>query len=169
MKYADGEDVQIWDRFRAPASWRGIVVFSIDRSEYSPQFPKDHWAYLARGVMVDTSDAGLVHHPDELAELLLDRRGDRPLPEEWADLRQLQLTSSPSDWKSGSGASVQIGAVNPHGQTCLGHRGVAGTAHLHLAYRTECGWCGQVYGVNGSDMHARPCPACQGGAAGILY
>jgi hypothetical protein len=26
-----------------------------------------------------------------------------------------------------------------------------------------------VYGTNGSDMHGRRCPECQGGAPGIRY
>lgn len=72
-------------------------------------------------------------------------------------------------WQSGSGASVQIGAVNRNGQRCCGDRGVPGTDYLQLAYKMECTVCGHVYGANGSDAHERLCPQCQGGAPGIVY
>jgi hypothetical protein len=72
-------------------------------------------------------------------------------------------------WQSGSGHSVQIGYVNPNRQRCCGHRGVSGTDHEQYAYKVECTECGYVYGANGSDMHARLCPECQGGAPGIRY
>jgi hypothetical protein len=169
MKYPDGQDVRLWDRVRAGSTWRGVVVFSIDTGEFSPQFPKDRWAYLKRGVMIDTSDAGLVHHSEQPVIFDLERRGGPPEPREWAERRTAQLTSPQSEWKSGSGPTVQIGAVNRHGQICTGHRGIPGTDHMQLAYRTECGWCGHVYGANGSDMHERRCPICQQGAPGIDY
>jgi hypothetical protein len=79
------------------------------------------------------------------------------------------VTGSEWAWQSGSGASVKIGYVNPNGQRCCGHRGVLGTDHMQLAYKVECTKCGYVYGANGSDMHERRCPECQGGAPGIRY
>ena len=33
----------------------------------------------------------------------------------------------------------------------------------------ECLRCSFVYGANGSDIAARLCPQCQGGAEGIQY
>jgi hypothetical protein len=72
-------------------------------------------------------------------------------------------------WQSGTGESVQIGAVNRNGQRCCGHRGVTGTDHGQLAYKVDCTRCGYVYGANGSDMHERRCPVCDGGAAGIRF
>ena len=167
MKYPTGQDVRIWDRVRGGSNWRGIVVFSVDTDEYSPRFPKEQWAHLGRGVMLDTTDAGLVHHPEESC-FELARRGEAPTPTEWAELRGNQL-SQQGEWKSGGGLSVQIGYVNPNDQICLGHRGVPGTDHMQLAYRVECARCGHVYGANGSDMHERRCPACDQGAAGIPY
>jgi hypothetical protein len=41
-------------------------------------------------------------------------------------------------WQSGSGYSVQIGYVNPHGQRCCGHCGVPGTDREQYAYKVEC-------------------------------
>jgi hypothetical protein len=72
-------------------------------------------------------------------------------------------------WRSGEGASVQIGCINGNGQRCCGHCGVAGTDHLQFAYKVECTRCGYVYGSNGTDMHARKCLVCQLGAAGNSY
>lgn len=72
-------------------------------------------------------------------------------------------------WASGSGYSVKIGYVNPHGQHCCGHCGIPGTDHEQYAYKVECTKCGFVYGANGSDLHERRCPECQGGTPGIRY
>ncbi len=59
--------------------------------------------------------------------------------------------------------------LNPNGQQCYGHCGVAGTDHGQYAYKTECTCCGYVYGTNGTDMHERKCPECQKGAPGIRF
>jgi len=73
------------------------------------------------------------------------------------------------EWQEGKGESVEIGYLNPNGQQCFGHCGVRGTDHEQYAYKTECTFCGYVYGTNGADMHERLCPECQGGAPGIKY
>ena len=41
---------------------RGRVVANIDRDEFSAECPKNEWAYLSRGVLVETEEAGLVHY-----------------------------------------------------------------------------------------------------------
>jgi hypothetical protein len=72
-------------------------------------------------------------------------------------------------WQSGTGDSVKIGYVNKNGQRCCGHRGVSGTDHGQRAYKIECTKCDHIYGANGTDVHLRLCPHCQGGAPGIEY
>lgn len=74
-----------------------------------------------------------------------------------------------ADFKAGKGESVRIGTINPNGQRCLGHQGVKGTDHGQKAYGVHCTKCHHEYGANGTDMHERRCPACQGGAPGIPY
>jgi hypothetical protein len=168
MRYETGEDVRLWDRV-AWGSGRGIVVFSIDSDEYTLRFPKEQWSYLRAGAMVDSAEAGLVHEHENPPPMEFVARGGPPTPAEWAELRRLQIARSGSEWRGGTGPSVEIGAVNGNGQICLGHRGIGGTDHLQLAYRLECGHCGLIYGANGSDAHERLCPQCQGGRPGIEY
>lgn len=50
---------------------RGRVVANLDRDEFSADFPRKKWAYLSRGVLVETEEAGIVHYEntDELAHL----------------------------------------------------------------------------------------------------
>jgi hypothetical protein len=169
MNYASGEEIRLWDRIEAWPGCSGIIVFTIDNHQFSPRFPEAQWSYLRTGVMLDIETAGLVHVDEADEDLRLLQRGEPPTPDEWASLRRVQFTQPNSEWRSGEGASVQIGSVNRHGQICTGHRGVPGTDHLQRSYRTECGHCGLVYGANGSDMHERRCPACQGGAQGIPF
>lgn len=71
--------------------------------------------------------------------------------------------------RSGEGSTTQIGYVNGNQQKCHGTLGVLGNDHNQYAYRMECLRCGYVYGANGSDIAARLCPQCQGGAEGIQY
>jgi hypothetical protein len=71
VKYPSGEQAKIGDRIMI-GSWHGTVVCSIDDDEYSVDYPKKHWAYLGRGVMVLTAGAGLIHYepPDHDMELV---------------------------------------------------------------------------------------------------
>jgi hypothetical protein len=50
----------------------GRVVANMDQDEFSPDYPKDQWAYLARGVLVKTDEVGLMHYQsaDELKLVL---------------------------------------------------------------------------------------------------
>jgi hypothetical protein len=169
MKYFTGEDVRLWDRLEVWSGCRGLVVLSVDDDAYTARFPKAQWAYLGSGVMLDTEQAGLMHYSETSEDMRLIARGIEPPPQEWADLRRVQLARTPGEWRHGNGESVRTGSVNPHGQICTGHRGVRGIDHLQYAYRTECGHCGNVYGTNGSDMHERRCPGCQEGVPGIPF
>lgn len=76
-----------------------------------------------------------------------------------------------SAFVSGGTPTTQIGYVNRNNQECTGTRRLPGNDHLQFAYRMRCQLpdCGAVYGVNGTDVHLRKCPNCQGGAAGIRF
>jgi hypothetical protein len=88
MKYFSGEEIRLWDRVEPWGGCYGIVVFSIDTDEYSSQYPKEHWADLARGVMVDTDLAGLIHFDEADGDLTFVGRGGEPTSKEWADLHR---------------------------------------------------------------------------------
>lgn len=88
----------------------------------------------------------------------------------WEEIRIMDKADFPHiEWQEGKGESVEIGYLNANGQQCCGHCGVPGTDHGQYAYKTECTYCGYVYGTNGTDMHERKCPECQKGAPGIRY
>ncbi len=42
----------------------GTVVCVIETGEFSADYNAAEWAYLERGVMVMTEEAGLVHYPN---------------------------------------------------------------------------------------------------------
>ena len=44
-----------------------------------------------------------------------------------------------------------------------------GTDYNQYAYKVCCIHCEHIYGANGSDMHERKCPECQGGEPGIPF
>ena len=69
-------------------------------------------------------------------------------------------------------ATAQIGTTAPgyrnkHGQITIRDTGVAGTDHFQRVYQLACSSCGHTYGANGSDIHERKCPKCQGGRPGL--
>lgn len=77
MHYSDGREARLGDTVSIAGAHRGCVVACLDRSEFSPAHPADDWAYLATGILVDTSFGGLVHypHPEEERILLIARAG----------------------------------------------------------------------------------------------
>jgi hypothetical protein len=42
---------------------RGVVVACLDRFEHSLEYPQAEWAYLGKGVLVQTDFGGLIHYP----------------------------------------------------------------------------------------------------------
>ena len=61
MKYPDGTDAHVGDRVRVSNGDTGVIVFSVDTNEYTAEYPKEDWAYLGSGVMVQTDIGALVH------------------------------------------------------------------------------------------------------------
>lgn len=61
------------------------------------------------------------------------------------------------------------GYVNRNGQVVVRNTRAPGTDKNQYVYQLGCSHCGHVYGANGSDIHLRLCPSCQGGAAGLGY
>jgi len=84
MRYANGEDVRLWDRVQVWEDCFGIVVCAVDADEYGHGFPREHWSYLERGVMVATDRVGLIHFDDPEAGFDLKVRGSQPSADEWA-------------------------------------------------------------------------------------
>jgi hypothetical protein len=70
-----GRQIRLGDRVLVANHVAGIVVFSIDTDEYSPEFPKADWEYLGRGIMIQTENNGLIYiaelsDPDEDIEII---------------------------------------------------------------------------------------------------
>jgi len=65
-----GKLIRVGDGLDIGHGWAtGVVVCSIDTGDYSPEHPNEQWAYLERGIMVETDNAGLIHHTDNGWEL----------------------------------------------------------------------------------------------------
>ena len=65
-----GRLIRLGDRVDVGEGWAvGVVVCSMDTGEYSVEHPKEAWAYLERGIMVDADKAGLIHYTDNSQEL----------------------------------------------------------------------------------------------------
>lgn len=61
------------------------------------------------------------------------------------------------------------GYVNRNGQVVIRNTRLPGTDKNQYVYQLGCSHCGAVYGANGSDIHDRKCPNCDGGKPGLEY
>ena len=59
------------------------------------------------------------------------------------------------------------GYINSNGQEVLRSTNRAGNDHMQKVYVLRCTKCRRDYGANGSDIHERKCPYCQGGRLGL--
>lgn len=65
--------------------------------------------------------------------------------------------------------TTKIGFINRNEQENIRATGLPGTDHGQSIYVLHCRPCGETYGANGSDIHLRKCPACQGGRPGLDF
>ncbi len=65
--------------------------------------------------------------------------------------------------------TTEPGFTNPHGQRVVRRTDERGTDHLQYVYVLHCTHCEDEYGANGSDIHLRRCPGCQGGQPGLHF
>jgi hypothetical protein len=63
--------------------------------------------------------------------------------------------------------TTELGFTNTNKQIVIISTGLPGTDYQQKVYGVKCKECGHIYGVNGSDIHDRLCPVCQGGKPGI--
>ena len=72
MMYPDGQEAHIGDKVELWSETEGIVVCSIDSKEYSTEYPEAEWVYLKKGVLIYSSQAGLIHYekPEPTMKLL---------------------------------------------------------------------------------------------------
>ncbi len=72
MNYPDGTKLLVGDRLKLWEGCFGVVVLSVDDDEYTPEFPRESWEYLKRGVVIRSDKAGLIHYiePESSFELI---------------------------------------------------------------------------------------------------
>jgi hypothetical protein len=71
QRYHSGDEIHVGDRVRY-AGDSGTIVFVIDRSEYSPDYPERDWAHYGTGFMIETPRYArvMLDQADEDLELL---------------------------------------------------------------------------------------------------
>jgi hypothetical protein len=74
MRYLDGRDILLGDKVDLGGGMTGVVVGCIEEGEFADGFPKDKWGYLAKGVIVKSEQAGIIHYPKSDVDLVLIQR-----------------------------------------------------------------------------------------------
>jgi hypothetical protein len=70
----NGRLIRLGDRIDIGSAEKGVVVFSLETDEFSPDFPKDDWAHLGTaGIMVQMDGGALffLDSPDEHTEVIV--------------------------------------------------------------------------------------------------
>ena len=62
MKYTDSNEAKAGDTIAIDENHRGVVVAVLDTGDYTKEHPAEEWAYLKKGILVDTDFGGLVHY-----------------------------------------------------------------------------------------------------------
>jgi hypothetical protein len=63
VRYSDFNEAELGDEVAIDDIYKGVVVASLDTDEYSARCPREEWAYLGTGIVVDTNFGGLIHYP----------------------------------------------------------------------------------------------------------
>jgi hypothetical protein len=71
MKYPDGQIAHLGDRVRLWDAAEGTVVCSLDTDEFLDGYPKDQWGYLRQGVLIHSTQTGLIHYLESEATFQL--------------------------------------------------------------------------------------------------
>ena len=96
--------------------------------------------------------------------------GVLPTPPAVQAERHTSLSTEPrKSTRRRSADTTQVGYINRNGQEVVRPTGKPDTDHGQYVYVLRCRTCGQEYGVNGSDIFRRRCPAHDGGAPGIEF
>ncbi len=74
MNYPSGEKIEVGDTVKLWDGCIGVVVCSIEDSEFSDIFTKDNWAYLKEGILIKSDAAGLIHYTEPEETFLLIKR-----------------------------------------------------------------------------------------------
>ncbi len=75
MRYRDGQEMHLGDRMVLWDGSEGTIVCSMDTHEYSPDYPREHWAYLVQGVLILSENPDLVRCIGTEGEMRLLARG----------------------------------------------------------------------------------------------
>jgi hypothetical protein len=75
MNYDDGRPVMLGDKVVLTAGMTGVVVAVIEAGQYSSRYNASEWEYLAKGVLVESPEAGLVHYDNIGSDFSLVERG----------------------------------------------------------------------------------------------
>lgn len=70
LRYKCGNEIRIGDIVEI-AGMRGEVVCILDESRATEEFPAAEWAYLKKGLLIETEEIGLVHTEDITVDLRL--------------------------------------------------------------------------------------------------
>lgn len=76
VRYSDYNEARLGDEVAIDDIYKGVVVASLDTDEYSARCPREEWAHLGTGIVVDTNFGGLIHYPNgDHEHIVLVKRG----------------------------------------------------------------------------------------------
>ncbi|MFW0766980.1 hypothetical protein ACN0IV_14220 [Trabulsiella odontotermitis] len=74
MKYPDNSNILLGDIVTLGGGMTGVVVCNFENEEFANGFNKDEWGHFKTGIMVKSSQAGLVYYAEDCIDLTLVKR-----------------------------------------------------------------------------------------------
>jgi hypothetical protein len=71
MNYPDGQEAMLGDRVKLGDDTGGVVVCSLDRGEFTEDYPRDAWDHLESGILIEFPKWGLIHYTVAEDDLVL--------------------------------------------------------------------------------------------------
>ena len=159
------------ERIVAEVDRRLSLLAEVDREVQADGLRADH---LRQSILKHAFEGKLVPQDpnDEPVSLLLERiRADRASKSK--KVRGVSERKTIGSYRPGglmsAAPTTQTGYVNRNAQVTIRNTQEPGTDRFQYIYQLACSKCGFNYGANGSDIHERLCPRCQGGNSGLSY
>lgn len=140
--------LQIEDE-KGTVTYSDLVLRCSDKENYPDEFVATFANNFAQMKFDDEKSHGKVFDVTTNQQVIL-----------WKDIKETIMMNKEKFINS----ATITGYVNRNNQVNLGRTNMRGTNPSNWLYRMRCENCLHEYHANGSDVHLKKCPMCQGGA-----
>jgi hypothetical protein len=76
MHYSDGNKILLGDLVTLGGGMTGVIVCDFEEENFAQGYNKSEWKEFKKGIMVESSQAGLIYYEEEFFDLTLVKRAE---------------------------------------------------------------------------------------------